>query len=373
MADMKEYRREIEYCTYCPKMCRFACPVAQAEKRETVHPTSKMTLLHLINEGALSWNSEIAETFFHCTGCLISRTFCEHRIEVFPPFVAAREEAVRRGVAPERVMEQDAVVGKFLNPYGENLSRKLDGNVPSRLVRRDSDVVFFVGCTTTQFYDKHIKAAIKLMEAVGADLGVYVDDYICCGYPSYALGHRKRFEEIARAVADRIGRTPTIVTVCPTCATTLKNVYPQAGAKLEGKVLHISQYLHPYLKSGRLKIGKTAGRVLYHDPCHLGRYLGVYDEPRDLLAAACAELIEFPWSREESQCCGGGGGLLLTARDTSREILRLRTEFAREKKPDILASACPTCDRSLERGWDRKRVLDLVRILADSLIDDTKR
>jgi len=368
MADIKEYRRRIEYCTYCPKMCRFACPVAQAEKRETVHPTSKMTLLHLINEGALPWSREVADTIYRCSGCLISRTFCEHKIEVFPPFVAAREEAVRRGLAPERVMEQDKVVRQHHNPYGENLGRKLDGNVPTRLVRRDADVLFFVGCATTQFYDRHIKAAIKLFEAVGADFGVYVDDYLCCGYPSYSLGHRKSFEEIACAVAERIGKAPTIVTVCPTCASTLRDVYPGAGAKLNGKVLHISQYLHPYLKSGRLKLRKTAGRVLYHDPCHLGRYLGAYDEPRDLLREACAELIEFPWSREESQCCGGGGGLLLAARDTSREILRIRAEFAREIKPDILASACPTCDRSLEHGWEKKRVLDLTRILADSLL-----
>jgi Fe-S oxidoreductase len=350
-------------------MCRFACPIAQAEQRETVHPTSKMTLLHLLNTGGLQWSREVAETFFRCTGCLISRTFCEHRIEVFPPLVVARQEAVRHGVAPERVMEQDKVVAQYHNPYGENLGKKLDGYVPSRFVRKDAAVLFFVGCTTTQFYDKHIKAAIKLMEVAGADLGVYVDDYLCCGYPSYALGHTERFEDIAARVAKNIGRAPTIVTVCPTCATTLRDLYPQVGARIESEVLHISQFLYPHMKSGQIAFKKTVGRVLYHDPCHLGRYMGVYDQPRELLRTACRELIEFPWTREESQCCGGGGGLLLTARDTAKEIARIRAEFAREAAPDILASACPTCDRTLERAWDRKSVLDLVRILADSLVE----
>ena len=180
MADLKDYRRAIEYCTYCPKMCRFACPVAQAENRETVHPTSKMTLLHLIKEGGLEWSREVADTIYRCTGCLISRTFCEHQIEVFPPFVAAREESIRQGVAPDKVMEQDKVVEKHKNPYGENLARKLDGNVPTRLVQNDAETMFFVGCTTTQFFDKNLKATLQLLEAVGADHGVYVDDYICC-------------------------------------------------------------------------------------------------------------------------------------------------------------------------------------------------
>lgn len=367
MAELKEYRRVIEYCAYCPKMCRFACPIAQAEKRETVHPTSKMTLIHLIMEGALEWSQDVADTIYRCTGCLVSRTFCEHKIAVFPPIVSARESAIAHGVAPQRVMEQDSVVAKYKNPYGENLGRKLDGYVPTRYVKRDAEVLFFVGCSTTQFFDKHISATIKLLEAIGADFGVYVDDFICCGYPSYVLGHRKRFEEIAGEVASRIGKTPIVVTVCPTCASTLKQVYPTVGVNINNEVLHISQYLFRHLKSGKLKLNKKKERILYHDPCHLGRYLEVYDEPRELLISAGREVIEFPWKKEEAQCCGGGGGLLLTARETASEIARMRAEFAKEVQPDFIASACPTCDRSLERAWERRRVTDLVRVLADSL------
>jgi len=81
----------------------------------------------------------------------------------------------------------------------------------------------------------------------------------------------------------------------------------------------------------------------------------VYDEPRELFKAVSRELLEFPWNREESQCCAGAAVLLLVARDTSKEIAKIRAAYAKECSPDLLVSACPTCDRSLERVFDRKR------------------
>jgi len=367
MPKLDDYRKEIEYCTYCPKMCRFSCPVAQVDRRETVTPTAKMTLLHLLKMGAVEWSREVVEPLYLCTGCLISRTFCDHGIEVFPPFVAAREEIVRRGVAPEKVFKQDVVVEKHHNPYGKNLGADLKGYVPGKYIRRDAEVTFFVGCITTVFYESHIHDAIALLEATGVDFGVYADDYLCCGYPSYSLGHISRFREISSRVAKNLSECRTIVTVCPTCAHTLRDLYKRFGISLSGQVLHMAQFLHPYYKSGKINFVKKAGRILYHDPCHLGRYANVYDEPRDLIKATCEELIEFPWNREESGCCGGGGGLLAVSTNTALEIARQRMSFADEVKPDLTASACPTCDKMMERVWDKKKVTDMVCLLKESL------
>lgn len=368
MTGINDYRKEIEYCAYCPKLCRFACPVAEAEQRETVTPTGKMTLLHLLRMGALDWSRDIVEPIYHCTGCLISNTFCEHKIDVFPPFVAAREEAVRRGVAPEKVMLQDRVTAKHHNPYGKNLGRELDGFIPSKYVRRDAEVTLFVGCISTVFYEKHIRNMLHLLEAVGVEIGVYVDEeYHCCGYPSYSLGNRGTFLDIAGNVAQRLSQTGTIVTICPTCANTLREVYPKYGVNIRGPVLHAAQFLYPYFKTGKIGFTKKYGKILYHDPCHLGRYAKVYDEPRELLKACVSELCEFSWNRAESACCGGGGGLLAAAPEVAMKIARKRAAYAREVKPDFIASACPTCDKMMQRAFDKNKVIDLVTILKESL------
>jgi len=368
MSKLDYYRKEIEYCTYCPKMCRFACPVAQVEKRETLTPTAKMTLLHLLDMGAIEWSEEVIEPLYYCTGCLIRRTFCDHEIEVFPPFIAAREEIVRRGLAPEKAIKQDEVVEKFHTPYGKNLGRELDGNVPTRYVRSDAEVTFFVGCITNVFWQKHIRDTLNLLEATGVEIGVYVDDYICCGYPSYSVGHRDRFEEISHRVAENLSEAGTIVTICPTCAHTLRDVYARYDINLRGPILHIAQFLHPYFKSGKIGFEKKFGKALYHDPCHLGRYASVYDEPRELFGAVCNEVVEFPWNREEAGCCGGGGGLLTVSPTTAMNIAKHRAAYAKEVSPDLVVSACPTCDKMLERVSGKNKVADLVRLLGQSIV-----
>ena len=128
----KDFRREIEYCTYCPKLCRFSCPVAQVECTETVTPTSKMTNLKLVRDGALAFDEEVGDLVYACSGCLVSRTYCEHEIEVYPPYEAARAEAVKSGVAPKAVLEYADNWSKYGNPFGTDLKKVIDQRVPEK-------------------------------------------------------------------------------------------------------------------------------------------------------------------------------------------------------------------------------------------------
>src|SRR5689334_12487996 len=99
------HAREHTYCAYCPKLCRFSCPVSTVQARETTTPWGKMSSLHHIAGDALPMTAEHAAPFWACTGCMRCRTFCAHENDVAATLDAGRAEAVRAGVAPRAAYE----------------------------------------------------------------------------------------------------------------------------------------------------------------------------------------------------------------------------------------------------------------------------
>ena len=363
------FRREIEYCSYCPKLCRFSCPVAQVVHSETVTPTGKMTLLRLVRDQVVPFDSETADVFYRCTGCLISRTYCEHRIEVMPALEAARAEAVARGVAPVRAMQALETWQKQGNPFGEDLSAIVRNHVPEKYLDGSAEVLLFPGCTALHYHPANLEAIVRVLEALRVDFRVLYQGRICCGNPIHTLGHRETFSAHSRELMARLAGWKTIVSPCPTCVYYLKEVYARMGLKPAGEVLHISEYVAARLNqlSVREPVDK---KIIYHDPCHLGRYLGVYDPPRLILEKATGQKpLEFYEHREAGTCCGGGGGVPLTHPQTARAIGRNKMQDFARSGAELLATACPMCQRMLDRsGREQGAVVeDVIALLAQSL------
>ena len=366
---LSKYRREIEYCSYCPKLCRFACPVAEAERSETLTPTGKQTVLKLVNDGLLPFDAAAAEPLFMCTGCLISRTYCEHDIEVYPPFEAARREAVRRGVAPAKAMAFEGAWQKRGNPFGADLATKLEGLLPPERLTRGGKVVFFTGCTALHYFPEQVADAARVLEALRLDWRAFSAEHLCCGQPLLALGHEDAFKKQARETAAALAGAELVVTPCPTCAHVLQDRYPEFGAEISARVVPLVALAAERL-SQLLIVRRDPRSVGYHDPCHLGRYLGMYEEPRRVLAATLeGPLVEFPENRDRSVCCGGGGGLPVTRPDTARAIAGDRVADARASGAEVVATACPMCRRMLGRTGRDAGVIaeDVVSILARGL------
>jgi len=159
-------------------------------------------------------------------------------------------------------------------------------------------------------------------------------------------------------------RKKTILASCPHCFNTLKDEYPQLGGHYV--VRHHADYLAELVREGTLQptVALDAS-VAYHDPCYLGRYQDIYDQPREVLGAIPGlELKEVSAGcRNKAMCCGAGGAKIFFEERRGTRINHLRMEQIQAEHPERVATACPYCMVMLEDGARAKGVYDELPIL----------
>jgi Fe-S oxidoreductase len=207
--------------------------------------------------------------------------------------------------------------------------------------------------------------AVTLLERAGiGHVAVAAPPRACGGYPLLAAGQHDAFRLHAEELGRALGGHRRLIVHCPACAWALKTVYPRFGVPLVPTVEHVSEALAPAI--GRLPIveARRRERALYHDPCYLGRHLGLYDAPRALARAGARQVDEFARARHEAECSGGGGLLPITMPTTARAIAGARLDEAKEAGVATIVTACTTCKRQLTS--DGVTALDLIELLRDA-------
>ena len=239
------------------------------------------------------------------------------------------------------------------------------------------DVLFWVGCAGS-FDDrakKITKALVKILNKAEINFAVLGAEESCTGDPAKRAGNEFLFQMQAVTNIEIMNgySVKKIVTACPHCFNTLKNEYPNLGGHYE--VLHHTQFLKSLLDEGKLSIegGKFKGkRIMFHDPCYLGRANDVYEAPRDLIKKLDAELVEMKNCRKKGLCCGAGGAQMFKdAEPGHKEINIERTEQAIKVQPDIIAAACPFCNTMMTDGVKNKsegkiQVTDVAELIANA-------
>ncbi|MBT3364096.1 MAG: (Fe-S)-binding protein, partial [Flavobacteriales bacterium] len=218
------------------------------------------------------------------------------------------------------------------------------------------DVLFWVGCAGS-FDDrakKVTKAFVKLLNEAGISFAILGSEEGCTGDPARRSGNEFLFQMQAMQNIEVLNGydVQRIVTTCPHCFNTLKNEYPELGGQYE--VFHHSQFLRELLKAGKLTIqgGAFKGkRIVFHDPCYLGRINQTYEAPRDLLKALDAELHEMGRCKKNGLCCGAGGAQMFKEPEKGDKDINIeRVEEAMATKPDIIATGCPFCKTMISDG-----------------------
>ena len=351
------HERALELCTYCPKMCRFACPVAEATGKESVTPWALMGLANYVRKGQVALTPEVARAFYDCTNCLLCREYCLHENDVPSALRAARALAVREGqvpVAVAKATERFRRIGSmFPGSNREELAKALGESVD-----RNSRSVLLVSCLRAvggpaesagrQILIRGADAARDAASALaraGQACALPDPSVTCCGAPLLDLGYEEEFAAHAKKNAEALSRFDRVICDTSVCARTLERGYADVGVGLHPDVEDLTTVLARAVEEGRIEIRrKFPQRAVYHDPCHLGRHAGIYDSPRALAAALFEKPVgEFPWSRERAFCCGGSGGLAFVDPATAARMAQARVDQAKEGGFEMIATASEEC------------------------------
>ena len=189
-----------------------------------------------------------------------------------------------------------------------------------------------------------------LLHRGGVEFGVLGEEEACCGNEIRRIGEAGLYEELQEEniAAFKEYGVREIIALSPHCMNTLKKEYGELGIK----VSHYTEVLADLIAAGELKIeGKYEKKVIYHDPCFLGKQNGVFDQPRSILRSLDGlELLEFTRSRETSLCCEGGGGRMFYEAEGQAAVrnAEVRVLEAIEKGAEVIATSCPFCLMTLE-------------------------
>lgn len=370
MSGLEDFRDELETCfgTSCG-FCERGCPVYQTMKVKTLCMKGRnRTMLGLI-QGKFEITPAVVQAAFECTLCGNCDRWCA--LKNTDHTRAFREYLLKHGVEPMK--EHSSIllsIKNYGNPWFQPRSarnRWTRGlNIP-KAAPGQQEVLFFAGCTSavTKQLNKGLASSAKLMQKAGVKFAIMGQDEPCCGSTLLRVGQTDAFRELSSDTGKKFEKLgiKRIVTACPGCYTTLKKTMEDSGSSTT--VVHISQEVADYLKSGKLKLKRSSERVTYHDPCHLGRLGGVFEEPREIVKAV-ANLVEMPNNRYESRCCGAGAGLQSAFPKLSKDLASKRVAEAKATGATTIVTSCPFCETQL-RTVPGIRVIDLMELLLDAV------
>ncbi|MGD0675634.1 MAG: (Fe-S)-binding protein [Polyangiaceae bacterium] len=357
---LEEKRGALEKCVFCPKLCRSACPVSNAEPRETLTPWGKMSGAWLMAHGDVPANGSHSAPAWACTGCFACQETCEHSNPVAAVLFDARDAVTRRGAAP---LEATRSLARF-DVHLERTRRAAQRVVANRSTVRNSHIALLVGCAYLRGAKREAADAVAAVDGLLGKPARVVEG--CCGLPLRLAGDRLAFERHAARFAKSFDDDERILVVDPGCAVALKRLYRtefglDVGTRVEVFVEVVAREIERLVPNGFPP--ETA--VRWHDPCQLGRGLGIYEAPRKVLERILRRPPEeLDDAREVSRCSGAGGLLPTTMPKLARDIAKERLAAHARAGGGRVVTACASSLIHLRRRANGVRVDDLASWIA---------
>jgi Fe-S oxidoreductase len=294
------------------------------------------------------------ETLWACTTCGYCEAACPIELEHLAKFYKLRQHRVMMdGEFPHELKPVFEAYESQSNPWGLPSQTRADWakdlNLPrltSAAQAADFDVLFYVG--SAQSFDprgqKIARAFVAILQAAGVRFAILGDTETSTGECVRRAGNEMLFQQLATTLVGTLNGlgVKRIVTCDPHAFNSLKNEYPAFGGHYE--LEHHTQTIARLLSERRITLAPSFERVVFHDPCYLGRHNGEFDAPRQVIRLLAKEApLDFALQREKAMCCGAGGARMWLEETIGTRINVARTEQALELAPKVIATACPYC------------------------------
>jgi len=418
---VRELEDQLSACTRCG-MCQAVCPLYRETAQESSVARGKLAILGGLMEEAFKEPRRSLEQISRCLLCGACEANCPSGVRVLDTFLKARAILVeylgmprakrvvfRRLLAqPERfnrLLSWGArVQGLFIKPantlLGTSCARftspladrhfKALANVPFHRQPREKarhsgiKAAFFYGCLIDKVYPEIGQAVLKSLIHFQVDVFL-PEGQGCCGIPALSAGDRQTFNQLVVYNLDRLAGQPVdfLVTACPTCAATIKKIWPVMAQDLDAdqqdrvrdwakKTVDITDFLVRQM-GVKLEVLRETSEIkpgiTYHDPCHLRKSLGVTQPPRAMLQGDTR--FRFKELAEADACCGCGGSFTLDYYELSSAVGARKRAAILQSGAEVVATACPACMLQitdlLSKGGDSVRVKHVIELFAERL------
>jgi Fe-S oxidoreductase len=372
-------------CEKC-RLCNTVCPVLDIRITQGSFGMNRAIYY------ALKWNvfsEELRDLVYSCTTCGKCVAMCKNVSRAIP--LVEIFEKVREFLLVEKMLgpmpDQISVLKNMHvrgNPWGypSHERTKWSQELKLKFASKENrvEVLYYVGCASS--YDpqcqKIARNLSKILKQARVNFGI-LEREICSGHEARRLGETGLFQYLSENITEMLEETEIkhVITGDPHDFYSFTHEY--AGKRDDLIVQHYVQFLNEILDKERLKLRKEVHKkVTYHDPCYLGRHSQVFDEPRKLIQRIPGiELVEMENTRADSDCCGMGGGRMWTETPkglvSSQTIAERRIQQALDTGADILLTACPFCNISLNDAVkslnkeDHLKVIDITELIVSSI------
>ena len=371
-------------CTSCAR-CQDVCPAYASGKglnpMQVIHDVRDYANEHapLLLSGEAPEETMMQriteEAVWACTTCNACVDVCPLYIEHVPKLTDLRRNAMMETMEyPDVLNTAMGNIESTSNPYGYGDHERADWASDLDVkIGEPAEYIYFVGCAAS-FDERNQKVArstISLLKEAGLDVGILGMQEGCSGDPARRAGNEYLLQMLAETnmmTFQELG-VKRIIASCPHCFHTLGKEYGDYGGD-DLEVFHHSEILAKLQEEGRLpRVEKNGESITFHDPCYLGRFGGIIDEPRDVIGGVD---VETERSGRDSFCCGAGGAQMWMEEDADKRVNEIRAKELSETGCDTVAVGCPFCSIMVKDGLDavgaEMDVKDVAEILWEQIV-----
>jgi len=361
------------YCKFTNDYTDYNCPSYKKYRFETYSTGGRMWLIYGLISGEITWNESIANVVYACPTCGNCIENC--RFEKFKDFLVdfielARAEATHQGFTPEKHKNLITRIEnpEMNNPYGEfnsnNEELKKEFTLPDK-----AEWVYFIGCTSNYRQMELRNATLNFLKRAKINFTL-IDEHCCCS-PIIRTGQLNPVNNFINYNLAKIKEAGAskVITSCAGCYKTIKKDWAKYQDEIGIEVYHTMELIGELMDNNKIKFNSEYNKTItYHDPCHLGRHMKLYEIPRKVYEKIPGiNLVEMKRNRENAGCCGAGGGVKIGYPEWALEVSRDRLEEANETGATVITSVCPFCRTNLSDANNYYKmgleVLDLLEII----------